>query len=151
MNISIRSIEKRDRDIYLAMSRDFYRSAAVSHDIPEEFRERAFDEFLRSDVYMEGLILECGGETAGYGVVSKTWSQECGGVAWWLEELYILPQYRGVGLGHRYFSYIFDRAEKEHVCRLRLEIEPDNTRAEKLYREMDFVQLGYKQMIKELF
>lgn len=150
MNLVIRNIRADDRDVYLEMSREFYRSEAVSHDIPATFREKTFDEYLRSDVYTEGLMLEYDGKIVGYGVISKTWSQECGGIAWWLEELYLLPRYRSMGIAHEYFRYIFERAEKEQVCRLRLEVEPDNTRAEKLYREMGFTELGYKQMIKEL-
>ena len=36
------------------------------------------------------------------------------------------------------------------AARYRLEIEPDNVRAEKLYRRMGFEELPYKQMVRDV-
>ena len=55
---------------------------------------------MRSDVYVDGFLLQSdSGETMGYALVSKTFSQEPGGRAIWVEELSVLPEFRGQGLG----------------------------------------------------
>ena len=143
----IRRITPADREAYLQMAYDFYHSEAVLHAVPDDHYVRAFDEMMRSDDYMVGLIFEQEGLAAGYALLCKTYSQEAGGMAVWIDELFVLPEFRSRGIGRNFF------AELEKIvpaARYRLEIEPDNARAEKLYRSMGFDVLGYKQMVKDV-
>ena len=142
----IRKITRFDRQEYLSMAKEFYASDAVLHNISEDNLTAAFEEMMRSDVYAEGFILESEKETAGYGLIAKTFSQEAGGMVVWLEELYLKPQYRSRGLGQEYFRYIMEHYE---AARFRLEVEEDNTRAKSLYHRLGFEMLDYLQMIKE--
>ena len=142
----IRKITPADREIYLQMAHDFYHSEAVLHPVDDAHFPRAFDEMMRSEDYMTGLIFEAEGRVAGYALLCKTYSQEAGGMAVWIDELFVLPGFRSKGLGRQFF------AELEQIvpaARYRLEIEPDNVRAEKLYRSLGFDVLGYRQMVKD--
>ena len=103
---------------------------------------------MKSDTYAELFILEWEGEIAGYGLIAKTFSQEAGGMVYWLEELYILEEYRSKGLGREYFGYMEEHKE-EGVTRFRLEVEKENERAWKLYKRQGYDWLEYDQMIKE--
>ena len=67
----------------------------------------------------------------------------------WLEELYILPEYRCHGLGKEFFRYVDEKIAPE-VKRLRLEIEPENLRAKKLYLSLGYEDLPYVQMMKDV-
>lgn len=140
----IRKIERTDREAYLKMAWDFYHSDAVEHPVPKEFLERTFDELMRSDAYAEGLILEYEGHTAGYGLLAKTFSREAGGMVCWIEELYVKPEFRSHGLGRE----VFARLENAGYARLRLEVEPENVRAVRLYERMGYRILPYQQMIR---
>ena len=143
----IRKITPADRDIYLAMAWEFYHSEAVLHAVPDENYVRTFDEMMRSDAYMIGLIFEWEEQVAGYALLCKTYSQEAGGMAVWIDELYLRPEFRNRGMGKAFF------AELENLvpaARYRLETEPDNLRAEKLYKSMGFEELGYKQLVKDI-
>lgn len=142
----IRRITPADRETYLAMAYAFYHSEAVLHAVPDEHYARVFDEMMRSDDYLLGLIFEHEGKTAGYALLCKTWSQEAGGPVVWIDELYVLPVFQGRGIGKAFFAGLEEIAP---AARYRLEIEPDNVRAEKLYRSMGFDVLGYKQLVKE--
>lgn len=146
---AIRKITSEDRDFFIAASKAFYASAAVAHDIPASYHLTTFEELMNSEVYQSGYILAVDGVSAGYALVSKTFSREAGGSVWWLEELYILPEYRGKGLGRSYFDFIEKAAAENGVRRLRLEVEPDNTRAAKLYSALGYKPLNYSQMLKE--
>lgn len=77
---------------------------------------------MRSREYASAYILEFGDEVAGYGLMSYTFSQEAGGMAAWIEEVYIRSKYRGRGLGKEFFSYV-DAVIAPKVMRLRLEVE----------------------------
>ncbi len=143
----IRDLRPEDRRQYLEMAHDFYHSPAVLHPVPDACLERSFDEMMRSGDYMRGLIFEEDGRTAGYAVISKTFTQEAGGRVAWVEEIYILPEFRGHGLAHEFFASL---RELEPAARYRLEIEPDNLRAKRLYAEMGFSRLDYEQMVMDV-
>lgn len=142
----IRSLTEKDRNLYLELVAEFYNSDAVLHSIPKSHIEATFEELLRSNVYTEAFLLETQQGVAGYALVAKTFSQEAGGLTVWIEELYIREQYRSKGLGSEFFGFL----EKNFpAARYRLEIEPENQRAIKLYKRKGFEFLGYSQMIKE--
>ena len=145
MVLNIRKIGPEDREIFLEMSRDFYASGAVLHNVPEEYHIRAFEELMRSETYARGFILEYGGETAGYALLSLSYSREAGGICLWIEELYLLPPFRGQGGGHEFFRWL---EENIPAARYRLETEPENHKAKKLYRSLGYFPLDYEQFIK---
>lgn len=126
------------------MTAAFYYSDAVLHDIPAKHREAAFEEMMRSDAYMEGYIFESEGKTAGYALLSKTYSQEAGGRVIWLEEIMLLPEFRGKGIGTEFFAFL---KEKLPAARYRLEAEPENERAIALYKRQGFTELPYIQFV----
>ncbi len=141
----IRPLDASDRDIYLAMSAEFYSSPAVLHDVPAANRENAFAEFLKGEL-AKCFVFECEGRVAGYGIICFFYSQEAGGRCVIFDELFVKPEFRSRGLGSAFFSYVF---ENYHAPRYVLEIEPENVRARKLYEKLGFVPLGYIRMIKE--
>ena len=144
----IREIKAEDREIYLKMAHDFYQSSAVDKPVPDSHLEKTFDECMRSGVYAKAYIIEYEGKIAGYGLTARTFSQEAGGNVRWLEELYILEEYRSKGLGSEFFAYM-EETREEGETRFRLEVEDDNIGAVSLYKRKGFEFLDYKQMIKD--
>ncbi|MGN0674581.1 MAG: GNAT family N-acetyltransferase, partial [Oscillospiraceae bacterium] len=94
----LRKMNESDREFFLKAADEFYHSDAVEKPLPLSRLEADFDEAMRSDVYLEGLIFEYGGERAGYCLMTKTFHTEAG-LTLWIEDIYILEQYRGKGLG----------------------------------------------------
>ena len=141
----IRKITSADKEVFFSLTEQFYQSDAVLHPIPAVCHERTFEELMRSDVYLECLILEQNGQTAGYALLNKMYTHEMGGMVIWIEELYVLPEYRSCGLGTEFFQYL-----EQHYsdANFRLELMPDNQRAAKLYSRMGFEPLTYAQMVK---
>ena len=140
----IRSILSSDKKEYIKMAEDFYSSSAVSHKIPSDSFEKAFDTALKDDTYILIYILEYEGKTAGYGTVAVTYTTEGGGLTLWLDELYVKERYRGGGLGSELIAFLKTDGE---VKRIRLEITPDNSGAERLYRSHEFCGCDYRQLI----
>ncbi len=142
----IKRVTKEDRAVFCELMDEFYHTDAVLAPIPKEYMENTFDEAASSDTYLEAYLLRADCEYAGYAILSKSFSPEAGGKVVWIEELYIRPEHQGKGIGKQFFAF----AEKIHgLKRLRLEVEHDNTRAIKLYQELGYEVLEYKQMFKE--
>lgn len=141
-----RKLQMSDREVYLKMVEEFYHSDAVLRPVPIEYHINTFNEIMRSDEYLECYMLENCGEAVGFALLSKSFSPEVGGPIVWVEEIYIREGYRGKGIGKAFFAFMH---EKLHASRYRLEIEPDNKRAEALYSSLGYTELGYKQMVRD--
>ncbi len=139
-----REIREEDRELYYDFVDKFYHTDAVNAPVPTVNYETTFNEMMRSDTYVKGYIFEYEGTACGFALLSKTFSQEAGGLSVTIEEIYIEPACRGKGLGTSFFSFI----KKEiPAMRFRLEVEDYNVGAKKLYERMGFEMLPYLQMV----
>ncbi len=145
----IRKFVPEDREDYIRFSTEFYNSSAVDKPVPREHFEQGFDEMMRSDVYVQGYMLVCDGNNVGYCVTMKTYSVEAGGITIWIDELFVLEEYRSKGLGRELFKYIEENGDKK-LRRIRLEVEPENGRAISLYKKMGFEPAPYDGMWKTI-
>lgn len=139
-----RPITPADRDLYLKYVDLFYHSDAVESPVPPENYDAAFAELMRSDAYLKCYIFECDDTPCGFVLLSKTFSQEAGGVSVTIEEIFIEEAYRGRGLATEFFAYL---KAKPEIKRLRIEVEDDNDGAKRLYERMGFQLLPYLQMV----
>lgn len=145
----IRKFVPEDREDYIRFSTEFYNSSAVDKPVPREHFEQGFDEMMRSDVYVQGYMLVCDGNNVGYCVTMKTYSVEAGGITIWIDELFVLEEYRSKGLGRELFKYIEENGDKK-LRRVRLEVELENGRAISLYKKMGFEPAPYNGMWKTI-
>jgi len=144
----IRPIREQDREFYLKAANNFYQSDAVLSPIPFQHIINTFDLLMAGTPFAKAYILEKDNLPCGYALLAETWSQEAGGAVIWIEELYVLPEYRGHGLGHEFFSFL-EKTYQNHAKRFRLEVEDENEGAVRLYKRMNFDFFPYKQMKKE--
>lgn len=138
--MKIRKIELCDREVYIAMAKDFYASPAVLENIPEENIVRSFAEFTDGTPFGDAFIFEEDGKTVGYGVLAYTYSQEAGGKVVWLEEIYVCRERRGRGLGSEFIDFVLANVPAK---RYRLETEPENEAAARLYIRKGFELFEY--------
>lgn len=141
----IRRINENDRSVMLDMFDEFYHSPGVLHAVPKSHFERTLNEVYSGSPFIDCYIFEQNGKAAGYGQLSLTYSNEAGGICVWLEEIYVRPAFQGKGLGSEFLNFV--KNEYKNAARLRLEIEPDNDGARKLYKRMGFSELEYQSMI----
>ena len=146
----IRKMTSGDRALYYELADEFYRSPAVLHPVPKAHYERTFEQMIAQDnPSVEGWLLLQEGEPAGYAQLSFVWSNEAGGEAAWVEELYVRPAFQGRGLGAAFFRFL-DGQYAGRIRRVRLEVEPDNLGARRLYERLGYEELPYLQMYREV-
>lgn len=147
--MKIREINQNDREVFTRLCDEFYHSDGVLHPVDPGNYTATFNELISNSPYTNCFIFEEDDEVAGYGLISFSFSNEVGGLVLWVEELFILPQFRGNGIGSKFFSFLHDKFD-DRVKRYRLEIEPSNDGAKRLYKRLGFNTLPYKQMINDM-
>lgn len=132
-----------DKACVIEMMRVFYASPAVLSNGSEEIFINDVENCINESPYLEGYIFEDSKKVQGYAMVAKSFSTEFGRTCMWIEDLYIKNEYRGLGLGSKFFDYIKNRYPD---AILRLEVEKENERAVKVYEKNGFHVLPYMEM-----
>ncbi len=90
------------------------------------------------------LIAEIDGSPAGQLMVTCEWSDWRNGMFWWIQSVYVRPEYRRRGVYRALHRHVEEAARAEGgVCGLRLYVEQDNAVAQRVYREMGMEQTRY--------
>lgn len=124
----------------------------------DEHSIRLAPELLRTGVrgllgepqYGFVLLGEYQERNAGLACVSFIWMLEHGGKSAWLDELYVVPELRALGLGTRLLRAACERAAKAGCAAVDLEVDADHERASRLYRREGFLAHRRARWVKPL-
>ena len=141
----IEVMTKEHAEEVIEMMRTFYASPAVHTNGSEEIFQNDVRNCINDSPYLEGYVFIEDDRLLGYAMVAKSFSTEYGKPCIWIEDIYIKPEYRGRGLGSRFFSFI---EAKYPEALLRLEVEEENERAVYVYRKNGFEVMPYMEMKK---
>ncbi|MFX1466106.1 MAG: GNAT family N-acetyltransferase [Promethearchaeota archaeon] len=78
--------------------------------------------------------------------VIREWSNWNGGYYWWIQSLFIQPEFRGTGLMQKLIDTVKEEAQRGKGLDLRLYVHSTNTRAIKAYRKSGFSESDYRIM-----
>lgn len=137
------------KETLLQLMQEFYQTPAVLSPVSKSHFENTCAQILGGSPYAAAHLITAQGRTAGYGLLAFTFTNEAGGLVLWVEELYIRPAFRGMGLGGEYLAFL-EKTYGRRVARMRLEVEPENEGARRLYARHGFEELPYMQMYKEM-
>lgn len=146
MEIKFRYFKPEDRTEFFRMVKKFYAPPAVLHFPSDEVMLSSFDAAIEIPELVKGIMIESDGKPAGYAIVSMKFETEVGGMAAWIEELYVDDEFRGCGIGSEFFSFLANELHGK-IKRIRLEVGDENDGAKRLYERLGFEFLDYKQMV----
>ena len=146
--MTIRKLTASDRAEVLSMMEVFYASDALLVHPETAVLAKMLDDALADTPLLTGYGFEVEGDLAGYGMVTRSYSTERGGICVWIEDIYIKPRYRSMGIGGEFLRFV--ERENPGAARLRLEAEPENGHAMHVYQKAGFEVLAYTQLVKEL-
>ncbi|MBR3866109.1 MAG: GNAT family N-acetyltransferase [Clostridia bacterium] len=141
----VRKIQRSDKLVYTQLVRAFYEETGLT--VPEKHITDTYKEMMRGSRYLSAFVIINDGETVGYALVSKTYSQREGGNIWRVEELYVLPEHRNKGLAMEFFSFLEANCP-DTVKQLRVELAPDSEIEGSLYDKLGFKEYDFCQLIK---
>ncbi len=83
-------------------------------------------------------------------MVTTEWSDWRNGQFWWIQSVYVIPEFRRQGLYSRLYSKVKSLAdENRNVCGYRLYVEKNNNAAQSAYENVGMHETEYK-MYEEL-
>ena len=87
------------------------------------------------------IVADVNNKIVGCLMITTEWSDWRNGIFWWIQSVYILPEYRRCGIYSKMYEFIKILAkENSQVCGLRLYVDQENEIAQKGY-----VSLGMKK------
>jgi len=101
-----------------------------------------------SDAKRARYFIAMSGETpAGTLMLTTEWSDWRNGDWWWIQSVYVHPDYRRQGVFQSLYQHIKILAEQaSDVCGLRLYVEHDNKTAQRTYERLGMQDAGYRMM-----
>jgi ribosomal protein S18 acetylase RimI-like enzyme len=110
----------------------------------------ALETFLARAELGQAWLLCLGERPAGYVILTLGYSFEFRGRDAFIDELYIEPEFRRMGLGRRAMEFVEEKARALNVNALHLEVDRGNDPAVELYRRTGYADRGRHLMTKWL-
>lgn len=121
-------------------------------ELPEKTILRGVQRLIEQPQYGFYLIAEQHKAIAGTLMVTTEWSDWRDGLIWWIQSVYVAPEFRRQGVYSAMYQKVQQlAADNPDVCGYRLYVEKDNTIAQKTYKELGMSETDYllfESMIK---
>jgi ribosomal protein S18 acetylase RimI-like enzyme len=90
------------------------------------------------------VVAEAGQRVAGALLITKEWSDWRNGSFWWIQSVYVRPEWRRKGVYRALYRHVQALAAKDpKACGFRLYVERENARAQETYRALGMKQTHY--------
>lgn len=94
------------------------------------------ENLLRDETSGFYLLAESDGSPWGQLGLTFEWSDWRNGVFWWLQSVYVRPEYRRQGVLRALYARVLQLAAGRGVCGVRLYVEKNNRAAQSAYRRL---------------
>jgi ribosomal protein S18 acetylase RimI-like enzyme len=96
------------------------------------------------------LLAEDDGAAAGCLLITNEWSDWRNGYFWWIQSVFVKPDYRRQGVYTRLHRFVETMARKQPAVRgIRLYVDKTNSRAQAVYRSLGMTPARYDLFEKE--
>ena len=90
------------------------------------------------------LVAEVEGQPAGQLMVTFEWSDWRNGLWWWIQSVYVRPEFRRRGVYSALHRRVAEEARAaDGICGIRLYVEQDNTTAQQVYKSLEMYPTRY--------
>ena len=151
---SLRLADERDVDALVEFNRAMARETEAK-DLAVDVLTAGVEGLLRNPRYGFYVVAEHRGpehqsEVAASLMVTFEWSDWRNGVFWWIQSVYVKPEFRRQGVYRRLYEFVKSRAAREPGVRgFRLYVEKENQIAQQTYERLGMTETYYK-MFEEL-
>jgi ribosomal protein S18 acetylase RimI-like enzyme len=148
LSVSLQPATTADVCSILPWMADFYEHEHIAFE--RGASEAALRELTSTPTSGSVFLLHANDRAVGYAVLARTYSLEFGGHAAFLDELYVQPDARGLGVGSLALRLLQEEAKRTGARAIALEVHSDNTQADALYRREGFVFGGRRLLTRRL-
>ena len=109
--------------------------------------ESGLSKLISSPSKGSQVIAEVEHDIVGMLRIAPEWSPYRNSAFWWVENVYVAPDWRRIGVYRTMYNYIYDSAKENlNICGIRLYTDQDNIVARKTY-----VETGMRGKLSEVF
>ena len=144
----MRPADLGDRERLLDLMADFYAESGFVLDRPHA--EGAFTTLLGDPRLGRVWLIEQDLQVVGYVVVTFVFAMEHGGLAAWVDDLYVEPHARGAGLGTAALADVRETCAGLGVRALAVQVGRDNVAAQAVYRSAGMMAIDRGLMMVSL-
>jgi ribosomal protein S18 acetylase RimI-like enzyme len=152
----LRLAEARDKDALVEFNRAMARETEAK-DLAVEVLDAGVENLLRSPQHGFYVVAEyysgaqeSHGEVVASLMVTYEWSDWRNGLFWWIQSVYVKPQFRRQGVYTRLYEFVKACAATERDVRgFRLYVEKENRIAQQTYERLGMTETHYK-MFEEM-
>ena len=145
--MEVRRATVSDLDVVLALLRSQYEEHAI---VVPQMALTAAVRAVTLHPSRGTILLADDAKIVGLAALAYTWTLEHGGRVAWLDELFVVPEQRGRGIGQVLLQHALVIAE-EMGCRVvQLEVETGHERAEHLYLRAGFTPVKRRRWSRSL-
>ncbi len=135
-------------DTLLGFIRDYYAVDGVSFDMLKQ--RSALSGLIANPQHGYVWLIELDGKVVGYMAVCFGYSLEFGGRDAFVDELYLMAEARGQGIGTQAMQVMIDTCRTNGIEAVHLEVSPDHGDAISYYEESGFSRRDFVMMSRVL-
>ncbi|HMN18308.1 MAG TPA: GNAT family N-acetyltransferase [Ignavibacteriaceae bacterium] len=134
-NLIIRFAEKSDTPIIFSLIKQLAEYEKLSDKVITT-EEKIKQSIFGNNQFIEVLIAEFEGKAVGYALFFKNYSTFLGKAGIYLEDLFVLPDYRGKGIGKSLLKKIISIAKQRDYGRVEWSVLDWNVSAIEIYKKI---------------
>jgi GNAT superfamily N-acetyltransferase len=150
MDVSVRRATLDDLDSLIRFASEEVREAEGIEKAPATLRAGIGAALENEELAIYWVLAGEGDQPVGNISALREWSNWNAGFYWWVQSLYVAPDYRGKGYLRLLFNAVRDEARRQNGLDLRLYVHEGNERARAAYRKAGFAEMHYRIMSRLL-
>jgi ribosomal protein S18 acetylase RimI-like enzyme len=105
---------------------------------------RGVESILANDRYGFYVMAEVNAQPVGQLMITYEWSDWRNGLFWWIQSVYVAPEFRGKGIYRELYQFVFLQAKADaSICGIRLYVDKNNVHAKKVYERCGMREAHY--------
>lgn len=89
------------------------------------------------------IIAETEGKNIASLMITREWSDWNNGWYWWIQSVYVVPEFRSKGVFKAMYAKVGEFAAQEQVLQVRLYVDKTNTNAQRVYQRLGMEECHY--------
>lgn len=138
-SITYRTWKPQDQQVIARLIHELYQGGSGEPVNMDNNIRRTFKRLTQHPDNGTIIVFESQDSIIGYAILLHFWSNEYGGMLLYIDELYVIPDFRGKRIATEFIHYLSNSRFYDNVA-LKLEVLPYNAHALRLYEKLGFIR-----------
>lgn len=139
MKPEFKSATSADEEVLMNLRREFCEFEPLPNPLDDATNRAVLQQLMENEQFGKIWLILVEEETAGYIVLTFSYSLEYAGRDALIDELYLRKEFRGFGVGKQTIQFIEYYCRTENIKAVHLEVDRTNNAAKALYHKTGFV------------